>query len=447
MPERITTPVRNAGIFHVATGTWTRVPGAAAQLGPDVVYSNTAPSGYFSTAGGQGSTTFLGDSRVVDEGGLPGAMNGLQPNADRDSYSIDGFEISYCDFSTTPRVAGWTLGFYDSYVSCMSVDGLLPRRTIQLSGLPSNGCWTLVIDLEGSGDEFCMVADGGDANPGWQNFPDLDSFGWSYSYNGTGIGDAGFVIAGDPRATDIGYVYSHPGPAPGTAGETATAGTETYFGGASLCGPGVSTGFLTQDRYRVDDLASPMNTGCYYFLGYANLNGPGVCGPSRPFSAFHLELYAQPGECLGPLGVDYCSSTANSTGVQGRLAAFGLRSASADAIRLEASSLPPFSFGFLLTSLTQDQVVTPPGSVGILCLGGGIGRFVAPGQIMSSGPSGAFALDTTAGQWTVNAIPSPTGPYAAMAGITTSFQGWFRDSFGGPPVSNFTNGHAVTWLP
>ena len=68
--SQIPTAVRDAGTFHVATGTWTRRSGQqAAAFGPDIIYSNNTESGYFTAAGGNGDT-FPG-SVNVDEGLLP----------------------------------------------------------------------------------------------------------------------------------------------------------------------------------------------------------------------------------------------------------------------------------------------------------------------------------------------------------------------------------------
>ncbi|MEM6674671.1 MAG: hypothetical protein AAF726_17625 [Planctomycetota bacterium] len=449
--EKITGPVKNAGIYHVDSGTWTRTPGAIVNLGPATVYTNTADSGYFSTGGGQGSTTFVGDSAAVDAGGLPGPGNANHPGLTNDCYAINGFQLGYCDFSTLANQAGWDLSFYDDYASCQDPSAFTSRADLVLTGFPSNGCWIVTIDLEGGG-EFALDADGGAAAPGFDDDPDLDSFGFLWNYSGTGLDGTGLIIKGDPRGTDPGYLYVPPGPPPGTGGTIATAGTETYYGGPSNCGTGISTGYLQQDQYRVDDFNDPMNSGCYYFLGYANISGAGVCGVSRPFTGFHLELYSDLAfDCgsIGPncFGTNYCSSNANSTGSEALLEVCGSDSAGADNVQLNASSLPNFSFGFFITSQTQGFVATPPGSVGNLCLGGNIGRFVASNQIKSSGATGEFSLDTTAGEWTLSAIPTATGPYMAMPGITTNFQAWYRDSVGGTAVSNFTNGSSVTWAP
>ena len=107
---------------------------------------------------------------------------------------------------------------------------------------------------------------------------------------------------------------------------------------------------------------------------------------------------------------------------------------------LVASSLPTGSTGYLLVSANTGFSPNPGGSLGNLCLGAPIGRYVGPGQIGNSGTAGeiALALDLTA-------LPQPTGFVSAMPGETWYWQLWHRDSLGGQPVSNFTNGLAVSF--
>ena len=40
-------PVRDAGVYHVATGEWTRAQTTYGILGTDTLYRNDIPSGYF----------------------------------------------------------------------------------------------------------------------------------------------------------------------------------------------------------------------------------------------------------------------------------------------------------------------------------------------------------------------------------------------------------------
>jgi hypothetical protein len=109
-------------------------------------------------------------------------------------------------------------------------------------------------------------------------------------------------------------------------------------------------------------------------------------------------------------------------------------------LTLTASSLPNNAFGYFLTSMTQGLVPQPGGSLGVLCLGGNIGRYVGPGQIQNSGGTGAISLLLDLTQ-----TPTPTGPVAVAVGQTWNFQAWHRDSVGGAAVSNFTDGLQVTF--
>ena len=138
------------------------------------------------------------------------------------------------------------------------------------------------------------------------------------------------------------------------------------------------------------------------------------------------------------LGTNYCAANVNSTGTAAVMGASGSAVAASNDLTLEATDLPPNSFCFFLTSLSQGFVQNPGGSQGNLCLGGAIGRFVGPGQIVNSGATGVatLAIDLTL-------HPTPTGPVTIAAGETWSFTTWFRDSSGGAPTSNFSDGLEV----
>ncbi|MBL6755362.1 MAG: hypothetical protein ISQ11_03045 [Planctomycetes bacterium] len=142
----------------------------------------------------------------------------------------------------------------------------------------------------------------------------------------------------------------------------------------------------------------------------------------------------------GGLGVNYCTANVNSTGATGSISATGSDQVANNNLTLTAGDLPPNSFGFFLTSQTQAQVANPGGSAGNLCLGGAIGRYVGPGQVLNSGSAGAFslALDLTN-------TPQPTGGVSVQAGETWSFTTWHRDAVGGTTTSNFTDGLEITF--
>ena len=162
---------------------------------------------------------------------------------------------------------------------------------------------------------------------------------------------------------------------------------------------------------------------------------------SRCISQSEINDWVQCSATGGGLGTSYCTpAVPNSTGASGVMAATGSASLVANDVTLIARSLPLNSFGYFLTSSMQGNVPQPGGSQGVLCLGGNIGRFVGPGQILNSGAGGTFslAIDNTA-------LPTPQGPVAAMAGQAWNFQSWHRDSVGGAATSNFTDGLTITW--
>lgn len=141
------------------------------------------------------------------------------------------------------------------------------------------------------------------------------------------------------------------------------------------------------------------------------------------------------------VGSQYCAApTPNSTGVGATLEAFGDPLRAADNLTLIASDLPPNTFLLFITSLTSGSSPGPGGSMGTLCVGGSIGRFVAPGQIRRSEQNGVASL-----QIDLDELPQGVGTVSGQAGQTWHFQGWYRDLVGGMPTANFSSAVAVTF--
>jgi hypothetical protein len=141
------------------------------------------------------------------------------------------------------------------------------------------------------------------------------------------------------------------------------------------------------------------------------------------------------------VGASYCTPVANSTGTTGQMLLLGSASLTRNNLRLRAQELPQNSFGFFLCSLANGAIPNAGGGVGTICLGGNIGRGVA-GGVYNSGGDGAFG-----GFADLNNLPQPAGSVAAVAGETWHFQAWHRDSVGGTPTSNLTNGVQVQITP
>ncbi len=84
----VTTPVKDAGIFHVATGTWTRA-GAGSWAGNlDVIYNNTGVILYFTTMADTTVTQF----EITDSGRIPS----ISDVGDGDTYDVNSLLFAYC---------------------------------------------------------------------------------------------------------------------------------------------------------------------------------------------------------------------------------------------------------------------------------------------------------------------------------------------------------------
>jgi hypothetical protein len=143
----------------------------------------------------------------------------------------------------------------------------------------------------------------------------------------------------------------------------------------------------------------------------------------------------------GSLGTTYCSpAVANSTGGPGEFELTGSAVIANNDLTLVASSLPMNSATLFLTSRTQGAVVNPGGSMGILCLGGSIGRYTGPGQVQNSGVAGRSSLLID-----LMNHPTPLGLVQVQPGETWNFQAWYRDAVGGVPTSNFTSAAEITF--
>ena len=143
----------------------------------------------------------------------------------------------------------------------------------------------------------------------------------------------------------------------------------------------------------------------------------------------------------GSVGTSFCGpAVPNSTGASSRIFSVGTEDASANSLALRAADLPTNTFGFFIVSMASQPAVAVPASSGRLCLAGSVGRYVGPGQVSQSGPTGTFALDLD-----LTAIPQPLGFVAAQAGSTWFFQAWHRDTSPTGPTSNFTDGLQVTF--
>ncbi len=139
----------------------------------------------------------------------------------------------------------------------------------------------------------------------------------------------------------------------------------------------------------------------------------------------------------GDIGVSYCDSTVNSTGLMAEMVTSGSRSAGANDLQLGVHHLPQNQYGYFIVSQDQGVGITPPASQGILCIGGSVGRHNRLGEVLFSGTTGAVLLvaDTTD-------VPQPMGPVSITGGEIWNWQFWYRDN-NPHSTSNFSDGTRI----
>jgi hypothetical protein len=124
------------------------------------------------------------------------------------------------------------------------------------------------------------------------------------------------------------------------------------------------------------------------------------------------------------LGAPTCVGVPNNLGVPATLSAAGSDRAHVGFLDFTARSMPANSPGMLLAGLSEALILNPGGSVGNMCISGGIIR-------------AALAITDPAGEWRATLpLPPPgaTSGVPVVAGSTWHFQTWYRQ----PNSSNFT---------
>ena len=163
--------------------------------------------------------------------------------------------------------------------------------------------------------------------------------------------------------------------------------------------------------------------------------------PTQDCNDYSITVTGGNGLCGGaPIGTNYCTPVANSTGVPAVMSAVGSDVTSDNSVQLIGSDMPAFAFAFFIVSEVQGFAMGPGGSDGNLCLGGAIGRYVGPGQIQQAGLGGSVALTIDLTQ-----VPQPLGFVSIAPGETWNFQAWYRDSTPSGPTSNFTDGLSIAF--
>ena len=145
---------------------------------------------------------------------------------------------------------------------------------------------------------------------------------------------------------------------------------------------------------------------------------------------------------LDPLAsrrTEACSpAVPNSTGVSSTLDIQGGGLVRGTMVATVRGLEPNAMAGYLLVADTLTSPMPAAGSVGSVCIGGSIGRYVDQVQLADASGEQRYSID-------LELLPlSATGPTAAAPGETWVFQAWHRDmTAAGTPTSNFSPAVAV----
>ncbi len=457
----ITSPPRHAGVYHVATGTWTRGASLANLTGPDTIYNNTCALVYFtglvgerimhrsripSTTGPTTDSIFYGtsdSSHRYDE--RPGCAI---------SYVVNGFEVAYCSSHVGPIT--WEFQFASSYTACGAAD-MIPQYTFTMTGLPGGVptggqlCWILDFDLSGMpGGGFVLSADGDGSYDGPST---ADQFGWSFSVPGAVASDfTGPIIAGDYTWTGGPGTVS--GPLTPCTGSDGTIWDRPVV---DLIEPG--TGMSSNDFFRSTwSGGPPSGPGCYYFGG-------------NPHADFYLKLFASPNCSTEIPGFAFCAPgvggivtcpcgnpqvPAGSTkgcdnfvfgGTGGAvLTGTGTPSIAADSVFLSSTWEAPAVTISVLFQGTSNALNARTGA-GVRCVGGTLKRLYKGNSVGGSiqFPNNAVSIhDQSAAKGFPIVPPITLYYYCAYRNAAANGQpGCPGLSFG----FNATNAGAVAWVP
>jgi hypothetical protein len=431
-------PIRDAGIYHAATGTWTRHANQA-NLGADVIYNNSAPSA--PTAGQYYIDLALAADIQTDEGQVPSPThptNLMNRPGCATSYVVDGYQVGWCTDQAVGATGDLRISFYENYTPCTSVLSLTPVNSVQIrgvaGGLPGNfpgaagavACWFVVVDPANAPVTTAPVTTftlQGDADGSYDGTNDY--FGVSFASTlPAGTPRAGVIIAGNTN-TATGYQ--------GTRWDTVI----NY----NLIGTGMGT-----QNFFYSDGATP---NCYYYGTAVNMASyyvrlfSNACGPTDPGTSFCFgDGSGTACSCAGgtpnPSAVGDNVGCLNSLGTGGKLRAAGVASIGADTVVLNGSQMPNSSCLYFQGTVQQNGGLGSAFGDGLRCAGGTVIR-----------------LGTKANVAGASAYPVAGDPTISVRGLITTpgtrtYQAWYRNSAVFCVASatfNLSNGHQIVWAP
>ena len=468
----ITSPIHHAGVYHVATGKWTRGATLANGVGPSVLYNNTCSLVYFT--GMLSTERFQHRSRIpsndADATPAPTTDNTYygttNPNHRYDErpgcsnqYTVNGFEFAYCSSHLGPVT--WTWEFAHSYSACAAAD-MLPDFTFTLTGMPggtrtgSQSCYIIDIDVsDENGSDMVLSADG---NGTYEGPSTSDQFGVSFQVSPVDFVDfTGPIIGGNFTWTGGGAFGVHT-PCTGTDG---TIWDSPFAPGGGPTPPAeiYGTGMSSNNFFRIagGPVSRPGGPGCYDFGGnphadfYLRLFGVSGC-PTGSYPAFCVPGVGGIASC--PCGNPQipAGSTKGCNNFAGGGTGGAILGASGTAATNGGDTLVFSLTAGVASSVTVLYQGTSAGvnsrsGAGVRCVGGTLVRLYKGNQ-----SSGAIAFPNNG---VAVHLQSQAKGYAIVAPITLYYYGAYRNSAanGQPGCAglnfgfNLTNAIMIPWPP
>ena len=350
--QPITSPIRHAGVYHVATGTWTRNQSLSNVSGQDIIYNNSCAPVYFSAMAGGDKWQHRSRVPTTAANGAPTVVDPLQPTKNDEApgcdtrYLVNGFQALVC--TSRPFGSGpftMTFEFADAYLVCGGGD-MVPQQSFTVPIPPDTGttgqtCWVVDVDLDGTSQSFLLQSDQDGTYVGPST---AEQFGVSWGMDpAIGLADAtGPVIAGN---------LSWPG-GPFTGPLPMCAGTEGTIWDSPINLSEAGTGMASLDAFRtVTGGGFPSGPGCYFFGGttihsdfYLKLYSDAQCGPIKTgvpvcFPGIGGTIPCPCGQSPNPAGG--CANFGPGATTGAVLVGSGLASLSNDRVVLTASNERP----------------------------------------------------------------------------------------------------------
>ncbi len=358
--------------------------------------------------------------------------------------------------------AAQELHFNEIYASMASTDTSEYIELIGTAGMSLDGWMVVVVDGDGLGAGV------------------LDR---AWDLTGYVVPGDGYFVMGDAAVATLDYDLAL-GPHQGGATDNLENGTQTYYLLQTTDVPFVEGLYgqdIDADGDLVTDLAQASSVTLREVVGVWDEDGPGngeelydqalalgpdLSGPFEPPGIFRPTDYPScwcsdvwldfqgsgltpgsanpassctPADCGGgggPIGTNYCGpANLNSSGMSAVISGLGSTVVADNDVTLTGMQMPPGQFAMLIVSQTQG-LANPPGSQGILCIGGNIGRYKT--QITNTGAAGMVTISADLTHTPVNP------PVSIQPGETWNWQIWFRDA-NPMATSNFTDGLSVTF--